>query len=55
MPPLTHTQLPNDQWQDYYTDQLAQYRGLYTALKDRFANNSTVAVATVKQNLRKSS
>jgi len=55
MPSLTHTQLPNDQWLDYYTDQLAQYRGLYTALKDRFANNTTVAVATVKQNLRKSS
>jgi len=55
MPSITHTQLPNDQWLEYYTDQLARYRGLYTALKDRFTNNETVAVATVEPNLRKSS
>jgi xylulokinase len=54
-PSVTHTQLPNDQWLEFYADQFNRYRELYTALRDSFADNKPVdALATGKQNLRKS-
>jgi len=47
MPTITHTQLPDERWVDYYAAQLDQYRGLYAALKDKFPNNKpTVMAAT---------
>ena len=54
-PAITHTQLPNDSWADYYSVQLERYRGLYAALKDSFTYNPKAAVTVEKPILRKSS
>lgn len=53
MPARTHTQLPDEQWVDYYAGQLDQYRGLYAALKGNFSNNES-AVATAANHTRTS-
>jgi xylulokinase len=49
MPAITHTQLPDERWVDYYAAQLVRYRGLYAALKENFSNNEPAIFTAANQ------
>jgi len=54
-PEITYTQLPNDQWVDYYAERLGRFRDLYVALQNNFTDNEPAVMAAENQNQRTSS
>jgi xylulokinase len=49
-PAVNYTQLPDEQWIDYYADRLERYRDLYVALQSHFTNHEPAALAAGNQN-----
>jgi xylulokinase len=54
-PEITYTQLPNDQWVDYYAERFGRFRDLYVALQNNFTDNEPAVMAAENQNQRTSS